>query len=719
MDLDARKHPFFSNSKPACPLRGDWLSFCLVDEFGVGNSYGGLPYTVYDSAGQKHEGRLDADGFAKLRDIYCGPVTLIFDDLYTGAERLYQWLMRRPTYRLPITELQFRAERTRFAAADGRRIEHNPARQRADKFYQVEVRDLVRHVAHLPPTAPRVHQPQRHALKMLADLGFGVPEPMLAGVVLFPNNHTVLEVRPLRALRPALSSEDNFCALNLYQLSLMAALSYCDFGQEPPKKPVDQVRFPLNPSVGNLFAEQLSNYEEAWKIDPEQVQRFFPLYEEVPYSQRFEILPFDPYLYPQNRPELENKQEHPANLHFFDDEKFGTDTQAFITHHDEVILISVRGTFSNADVLRDADAHQVSFVEGIGKAHQGFYEAYRAMRDFVLRYLDQFHNGQRIVICGHSLGGAIALLLAEGLRRVPDARYNILLYTYGAPRAADSEFVAGASALVHHRIVNHNDPVPSVPTPWMNTTAKLWVPGAVTLFSAPTPGGLLFAAGLVRVGGNPYQHHGEQQHFMPITLPDGTPSSVLWKPGCESIQEAGVNRALKLHGDTPLRENFLRQLFQASQHFMTASYIPAAWATLRRWQQALDSQGSLVTQREYELVDRALETMRQQLRDKRRELDRRPVPNGRSHVPEHYHQALNAEIDRLHTSRRRLESLRWRRLEARDVYGSHAQSVRLQGCLNRWFSHRENRESPPVASIPSAAPNERGRAQPLDIDSIV
>lgn len=719
MDLDARKHPFFSNSKPACPLRGDWLSFCLVDEFGVGNSYGGLPYTVYDSAGQKHEGRLDADGFVKLRDIYCGPVTLIFDDLYTGAERLYQWLMRRPTYRLPITELQFRAERTRFAAADGRRIEHNPARQRADKFYQVEVRDLVRHVAHLPPTAPRVHQPQRHALKMLADLGFGIPEPMLAGVVLFPNNHTVLEVRPLRALRPALSSEDNFCALNLYQLSLMAALSYCDFGQEPPKKPVDQVRFPLNPSVGNLFAEQLSNYEEAWKIDPEQVQRFFPLYEEVPYSQRFEILPFDPYLYPQNRPELESKQEHPANLHFFDDEKFGTDTQAFITHHDEVILISVRGTFSNADVLRDANAHQVSFVEGIGKAHQGFYEAYRAMRDFVLRYLDQFHNGQRIVICGHSLGGAIALLLAEGLRRVPDARYNILLYTYGAPRAADSEFVAGASALVHHRIVNHNDPVPSVPAPWMNTTAKLWVPGAVTLFSAPTPGGLLFAAGLVRVGGNPYQHHGEQQHFMPITLPDGTPSSVLWKPGCESIQEAGVNRALKLHGDTPLRENFLRQLFQSSQHFMTASYIPAAWATLRRWQQALDSQGSLVTQREYELVDRALETMRQQLRDKRRELDRRPVPNGRSHVPEHYHQALNAEIDRLHTSRRRLESLRWRRLEARDVYGSHAQSVHLQGCLNRWFSHRENRESPPVASIPAAAPSERGRAQPLDIDSIV
>jgi len=554
---------------------------------------------------------------------------------------------------------------------------------------------------------------------MLSDLGFGAPQPLLSGIVLFPNNYTVLEVRPLRALRPVLSSDDSFSALNLYQLSLMAALSYCDFGQEPSVKPVDQVHFPLSPSVGNLFAEQLSNYAEAWKIDPNQIQRFYPLYEDVPYSRRFEILPFDPQLYPQNRPELGKEQQHPASLHFFDDEKFGTDTQAFITHHDEVILISVRGTFSNADALRDANAHQVPFADGIGKAHEGFYQAYRAMRDFALSYLSQFHMEQRIVICGHSLGGAIALLLAEGLRRTADRDYNILLYTYGAPRAADSEFVAGASALVHHRIVNHNDRVPSVPAPWMNTTAKLWVPGAVTVFSAPIPGGLLFATGLVRVGGNPYQHHGEQQHYMPITLADGTQSSVLWKPGCESIQEAGANRALQLQGDTPLRENFLRQLFQASQHFMTASYIPAAWATLRRWQQTLENQSSLVTHSEYEQLDRALESMRQQLRDKRRELDRRPAPNGRSHVPEHYHQALNAEIDRLHTSRRRLESLRWRRLDARDVYGSHAQAAHLQPSLKRWFSHRENRETPPAASIPPATSSERGKAQPLDIDSIV
>ncbi|MDE1532595.1 lipase family protein [Pseudomonas carnis] len=716
MYLDARKRPFFSDSTPACSLRGQWVSFCLVDETGVGATYGGLSYTVRDSAGREYKGRLNEEGFAKLKDIYSGPVVLVFDDLYSGTEQPYRRLMMRPTYQLPITELQFRAEQTRFASVDGRRIEANPAQHQPNRFYQVEVRDLVRHVAHLPPTTPRVHSPKRHALKMVADLGFGPPQPSLVGIVLFPNKHTVLEVRPLRALRPILSTEDGFCALNLYQLALFAALSYCDFGQAPAEKPLDEVRFPLDPSVGNLFAEQLSVYHEAWRIDPKQSHRFYPIYEDIPYSQRFEILPFDPVLYPQNRPERNEEQEHPARLHFFDDEKFGTDTQAFITHHDQIILISVRGTVSRADVLRDADAHQVSFDDGVGKAHGGFYQAYRAMRDFVLQYLDQFHVGQRIVICGHSLGGAIALLLAEGLRRAQDAHYNILLYTYGAPRAADSEFTVGASSLVHHRIVNHNDPVPSVPAPWMNTTAKLWIPGAVTLFSNPVPGGLLFAAGLVRVGGNPYRHHGEQYHFMPITLPDGSHSSVLWKPGCESLQEAGCNRALQLQGDMPDRDNLLRQLFQADQHFMTTSYIPAAWATLRRWQQTLESEGSLVTQREFELLDRAFEDMREQLRTKRRELALRRPANDRSHDPT---DALNAEIDRLHTSRERLASLRWRRLQARDVYGNHASSAHLQASLKRWFRHRENREPAQFTSVPPPSHDEQVRVQTLDIDSVV
>ncbi|MFC6339943.1 lipase family protein [Pseudomonas sp. CCM 7891] len=718
MKQNAWKQPFFSGKMPACHLRGHWASFCLVDELGDGKAYGGLPYTLHDSAGHQYYGRLNGEGFAKLDDFYCGPLVLMLDERYCGIEKPYTDLMTRMTYTLPITELQVRAEKTRFSRDDGRPVERNPAQQQADKFYQVEVRDLVRHVAHLPPEVPGAHRPKRHALKMMADLGFGPPQLTLAGLVLFPNQHTVLEVRPLRALRPILSTEDQFCALNLYQLALIATLSYCKFGQEPPIKPVDKVSFPLDPSVGNLFAEKLSGYQEAWKVDPGQIERFYPIYEDVPYSQRFEILPFDPELYQQNRPELGPEQEHPARLHFFDDKERGTDTQAFISHHDEVILIAVRGTASLCDGLRDANAHQVAFVGGVGKVHEGFYQAYQAMRDFVLRYFDRFYTGQRIVICGHSLGGAIALLLAEGLRRTEEVRFNILLYTYGAPRAADSEFTEGASALVHHRIVNHNDPVPSLPAPWMNTTAKIWIPGAVVLFSNPAPGGLLFVLGLVRLSGNPYQHHGAQQHFMPIVLPDGTQSSVLWAPGCESIEEVGGNRALQINGDMPERANLIKQLAQFKQHMMVVSYIPAAWATLRRWQQTLDTNSTLVTAREFELIDHALTTMQEQLRHKKCELNCQRPANQRGYEG---NDGLSAEVDRLDTSRQRLASLRWRRLQAWEVYGSHAQSPTLQPCLNRWFSHQENRELSQVASIPPQRDDDwgAGRAQTLDIDSIV
>jgi hypothetical protein len=203
---------------------------------------------------------------------------------------------------------------------------------------------------------------------------------------------------------------------------------------------------------------------------------------------------------------------------------------------------------------------------------------------------------------------------------------------------------------------------------------------------------------------------------MPIVLPDGTHSSVLWKPGCESIEEAGRNRAWQTRGDMPDREGLIKQLVQYKQHFMTASYIPAAWATLRRWQQAVDSNGPLVTQREFELLDHALATMGKQLQDKRRELTRQHPANDRAYE---YHEPLNAEIDRLHTSRERLQTLRWRRLEARDVYGSHSHSSNLQPSLKRWLRHRENQQLPQVASIPPAVQSELGRAQPLDLDSIV
>lgn len=105
---------FFSSKMPVCALKGHWVSLCLVDEAGSGAAYGGLAYTIRDSAGHQYKGRLTGEGYAKLQGFYCGPVVLILEGLYSGEEQPYLELSTRRAYRLPITELQIRAEKHAF-----------------------------------------------------------------------------------------------------------------------------------------------------------------------------------------------------------------------------------------------------------------------------------------------------------------------------------------------------------------------------------------------------------------------------------------------------------------------------------------------------------------------------------------------------------------------------------------------------------------------------
>ncbi|AMS16094.1 lipase [Pseudomonas chlororaphis] len=722
--------PSFSGKMFACPLQGQWISFQLVDEFGDGKPYAGLAYILQDSAKQQYIGMLDAEGYAKVHDCYRGPVVLMLDNEYQGGiDTWYEKNVDRKSYPLPITELQVRAEQTRFFHEDGVRVEHNPAQKGADKFIQVEVRDLVKQVAHLPPVVDRKYPPDDILTRALDELSFG-PEPLSQfGVGLMPNEHTVLEVRPLRALRPLLSTDNAFSALNLYQLAIMADLSYSDFGQDP-QKPVDYVRFPDDPSVGNFFGEALSNFRESWKVDRAQspIHRCFPLYEEVPYSKRFEILPFDPAVYEQNRPG--DKQEDPSKLHFFDDKnKFwfsGKSTQAYITHHDEIILIGVRGTLELSDWWRDADAAQVPFEEGKGKVHHGFYDAYKALKKFIQDYLDQFHIGQKIIICGHSLGGAIALLLAEALRQAPDNDYDILLYTYGSPRAADAEFVAAASALPHHRMVNNNDIVPGVPAPWMNVRRTIWLPGLASVFiTNPFLGILIFAVGLVRIGGAPYEHHGVLHHFMPVDFTGKEKSAILWTPCAASIEDAACTRAIAKDGDLPIRDNFIMQAMQTGDHSAPHSYIPFAWATLRRWQQTLEHGETVVTKREYDLVKAALENMQSKVQDEcKQQMDTRRYQNNDRQCHRTVSE-LSEESQKLSITIERLEMQYKRHLTLADVYGSAAQSPALEAALKRWMAKKENTTQVQIAMIPRQFDDDlmiasrTGASYTLDIDSIV
>ncbi|MFW9081546.1 lipase family protein [Pseudomonas sp. P2757] len=701
MTAKKAEQPLLKGGKEPCPLRGTKVSFRLVDETGNGKPYAGLKYVVTDSVEQRYEGTLDATGFGEVLNHYEGPVVLTVDQPYTGEEAEYNWLMTRQSYPLRISELQVRAEKTRFVRKDGLRVENNPAKATADQFFHVEVSHLVEKSAHLPRESKAKYPPNQSLLKVMGDLGFGPEHSSLWGVALLPNKLTVLEVRPLRAFRPMLSRDNKFSALNLYQLSLFAALSYCDFGQSPAEKPIDTVSFPLDPSVGNMFGEGMACYKESWKINAQQPSAYYPLYEDVPYSKRFEILPFDPTLYDQNKQELGAKQEHPAKWHFFDDSKIdnGTNTQAFITHHDEIILISIRGTLELVDFVRDTDAEQIPVRWGVGKAHQGFYQAYEAMSEFIDTYLFNFHTDQKVIICGHSLGGAIATLLAEALRQ-GSKKYDILLYTYGSPRAGNADFVKGASELAHHRMVNDNDPIPSVPALWMNTRKSIWVPGVIISFISGPFGAMIFGVGISQIGGSSYEHQGELHHFMPVHFKGREQSSILWNPGCESIEGAACTKQLQKLGDMPVRAPFIQQLFQMPHHYMASAYIPNAWATLRRWQQTQKKGGTVVTKTEYDQVSYELAEMRARLEAKTAELN--SLLSDRRELTQQT-RILTAEIGLVDMSCQRLNRLRRITIAPEDIYGSATQAPEHDLNVERWLAKKENNIEVQLAMIPQAS----------------
>ena len=138
--------------------------------------------------------------------------------------------------------------------------------------------------------------------------------------------------------------------------------------------------------------------------------------------------------------------------------------QAYVFYNDKDLIISCRGTQPGEmnDVMADLEVFKSDSVTGT-KIHQGFKEEVDKIYDVVLVKVERL-VGHKIWVTGHSLGGAMATILAQRLEFTGGHDVDTL-YTYGSPRAGGPKFRAWCDKhLKHQRFVNNNDVVPCVPT---------------------------------------------------------------------------------------------------------------------------------------------------------------------------------------------------------------------------------------------------------------
>ncbi|MGY5539381.1 lipase family protein, partial [Vibrio brasiliensis] len=303
----------------------------------------------------------------------------------------------------------------------------------------------------------------------------------IKGVRASHNTTHVLEVKALRSYMPMIVDTDGFSLVNSYTFALLSQLAYASdkYGdprdEKVPQGGHDEI---LRSFQAKLRPTYSADREVTWLLD------------EVPYSKAL-------------------KGE------FYHDDTIGS--EGYILSNDEIAIIGVRGTetyFYNKDSFQFADNKQsvlmadissrlpimkvTEVMDGVLAAvgspgyqdvatdinasqvappefggtyvHQGFYKYTMALSKSIKTHLDTEHKNKKFYICGHSLGGAGALLLSSLIQDTYSPS-TLRLYTYGMPRTGTHSFVRRYGSIVHYRHVNNHDLVPQVPMRWMNTNS--------------------------------------------------------------------------------------------------------------------------------------------------------------------------------------------------------------------------------------------------------
>lgn len=152
------------------------------------------------------------------------------------------------------------------------------------------------------------------------------------------------------------------------------------------------------------------------------------------------------------------------------DESKGYASRVHVETVDGVMYIAFAGTENKTDAKVDLNIGDVRVPaewtrasDPAVRAHKGFTELYAKLRSSVVTALLRANTSARLVVmCGHSLGGALATLAALDAASMATKGSQVHLYTFGAPQVGDGAFAELFDSRVPKavRVVNPFDPVP-------------------------------------------------------------------------------------------------------------------------------------------------------------------------------------------------------------------------------------------------------------------
>ncbi|MFY0678686.1 MAG: DUF2974 domain-containing protein [Neptuniibacter sp.] len=122
-----------------------------------------------------------------------------------------------------------------------------------------------------------------------------------------------------------------------------------------------------------------------------------------------------------------------------------------------MLVVVFRGTEKKlADIKTDLTSNLID-VDGGGRGHKGFIDAFNLVHEQIASALEGY-KGHPVYFCGHSLGGALALVAT---RLIGNDSVGAT-YTFGGPRVGTTKFFQSIKTPVY-RVVNAADGVPRIP----------------------------------------------------------------------------------------------------------------------------------------------------------------------------------------------------------------------------------------------------------------